>query len=46
MDELIGTQAVRRMGEYPDISNVTDFFITKESDFITGQVIYLGGVMR
>ena len=45
MDELIGTQAIKRMGEYPDISNATDFFIQKESDFITGQVLYLGGVV-
>jgi len=45
MDELISTQAIKRMGEYPDISNATDFFIQKESDFITGQVLYLGGVV-
>ncbi len=44
IDDLINTQAIKRMGEYRDISNVTDFLIQKESDFITGQVIYLGGV--
>jgi 3-oxoacyl-[acyl-carrier protein] reductase len=26
-----------------DIANVVDFFIRPESDFITGQVLYLGG---
>jgi len=27
-----------------DIANVIDFFIREESDFVTGQVVYLGGV--
>ena len=44
IDDLINTQSIKRMGEYRDISNVTDFLIQPESDFITGQVIYLGGV--
>lgn len=44
IDALINLQSVKRMGEYRDISNVTDFFIREESDFVTGQVIYLGGV--
>ena len=41
---VIGNQAVQRFGEFEDVSNVIDFFIQPESDFITGQVIYLGGV--
>ncbi len=44
MDSLINRQAIRRYGEFRDISNAIDFFIQPESDFITGQVIYLGGV--
>ena len=44
IEDLINMQAVKRIGEYRDISNVTDFLIQKESDFITGQVIYLGGI--
>ncbi len=44
MDDLIATQAIKRMGVYEDISNVTDFYIRKESEFITGQVLYLGGI--
>jgi 3-oxoacyl-[acyl-carrier protein] reductase len=44
MDSLINRQAIRRYGEFRDISNAIDFFIKPESDFITGQVIYLGGV--
>jgi len=41
---LLERQAIHRYGEYGDIVNVIDFFIKPESDFITGQVIYLGGV--
>jgi 3-oxoacyl-[acyl-carrier protein] reductase len=44
MDALLNRQAVKRFGEFKDISNTIDFFIKPESDFITGQVIYLGGV--
>lgn len=44
MDALVGRQAIRRMGEYRDIGNVVDFFISPDSDFVTGQTIYLGGI--
>lgn len=44
MDALLRQQAIHRFGEFPDISNVIDFFIRPESDFVTGQVLYLGGV--
>lgn len=44
MDALIETQAIKRMGEHRDIANVIDFYIAKESDFITGQTIFLGGI--
>jgi len=44
MDRLIAQQAVKRWGEFRDIANVIDFFIRPESDFVTGQVIYLGGI--
>lgn len=44
IDNLLKSQAIQRFGELKDISNVIDFFIKPESDFITGQVIYLGGV--
>lgn len=42
--KLIEQQAIHRFGEFRDISNVIDFFISPESDFITGQTIFLGGV--
>jgi len=44
MNSLIARQAIPRYGEFRDISNAIDFFIDEKSDFITGQVIYLGGV--
>lgn len=44
LDSLLNRQAIRRFSEFNDISNVIDFLIRPESDFITGQVIYLGGV--
>ena len=44
LEQLINKQSIKRFGEHKDISNVTDFFIQEESDFITGQVIYLGGI--
>lgn len=42
--KLIDMQTIHRFGDYEDIVNVVDFFIKPESDFITGQIIYLGGV--
>ncbi len=44
MDNLIARQAIGRLGKFRDISNVIDFFIQPETDFVTGQVLYLGGV--
>lgn len=41
---LLDRQAIRRLGEFNDVSNVVDFFLLPESEFVTGQVIYLGGV--
>ena len=44
LNNVISNQAVQRFGEFQDISNVIDFFIQPESNFITGQTIYLGGI--
>jgi len=44
IEKLISLQAIPRPGKLEDVSNVIDFFIQPESDFITGQVIFLGGV--
>jgi 3-oxoacyl-[acyl-carrier protein] reductase len=42
--QLIDRQAIKRIGTFDDIKNVIDFFISKESHFITGQQLFLGGV--
>jgi 3-oxoacyl-[acyl-carrier protein] reductase len=44
IDALVERQAVKRLGEFRDVANVIDFFIRPESDFITGQVLFLGGI--
>jgi len=44
MERLLDSQAIRRYGAFEDIANVIDFYLKPESDFITGQVLYLGGV--
>lgn len=41
---LLGRQAIRRFGTIDDVANVIDFFLSERSAFVTGQVIYLGGV--
>ncbi|MDX9814018.1 MAG: SDR family oxidoreductase [Sulfurimonadaceae bacterium] len=44
IDELVEKQAIKRFATFEDIANVCDFFIDEKSSFITGQVLYLGGV--
>jgi 3-oxoacyl-[acyl-carrier protein] reductase len=44
IQRLLERQAIRRLGDFADVSNVVDFFLQPESSFITGQIIYLGGV--
>ncbi|MBI5302380.1 MAG: SDR family oxidoreductase [Chloroflexi bacterium] len=44
IDALVQRQAIHRLGEFRDVVNVIDFFIRPESDLVTSQVIYLGGV--
>jgi 3-oxoacyl-[acyl-carrier protein] reductase len=41
---LLARQALPRLGATSDVANVIDFFLRPESDFVTGQVIYLGGI--
>ncbi len=44
LEPLIRSQAIKRYGEYRDVANAVDFFLKEESDFITGQILYLGGL--
>ena len=45
LDSLMAQQAIHRLGTAEDILNVIEFFIDDRSEFVTGQIIYLGGVM-
>lgn len=45
LDELLSQQIIKRIGTVNDVLNVIDFFIAEQSEFITGQTIYLGGVI-
>lgn len=44
IDDLIVRQSIKRLGKYEDVKNVIDFYLLPSSDFITGQIIYLGGI--
>lgn len=41
---LIKRQAIKKMATPGDVINVLDFYLRPDSDFITGQILYLGGV--
>jgi len=43
MDALVARQSIKRYGTYEDVLRVVDFFLDPDNDFVTGQVIYLGG---
>jgi len=44
LEELVGALSIGRMGTFADVANVLDFFLRPESDAVTGQVLYLGGI--
>ena len=44
IDRILSMMAIPRVAEFKDVSNVIDFFIKEESNFVTGQILYLGGV--
>jgi len=44
LQKLLDRQAIRQFAGFADIVNVVDFFIRPGSAFVTGQVLYLGGV--
>lgn len=44
IDAIVARLAVKRLGRFEDVANVIDFFVRPESDYVTGQVITLGGV--
>ncbi len=40
---IVQRLAIKRLGRFEDVANVIDFYVRPESDYVTGQVIYLGG---
>jgi 3-oxoacyl-[acyl-carrier protein] reductase len=44
IDAIVDRLAIKRLGRFEDVANVIDFFVKPESDYITGQVIHLGGL--
>jgi 3-oxoacyl-[acyl-carrier protein] reductase len=44
IDSLLNKQPLSRYAVLDDIKNVVDFFCSERSSFITGQVLYLGGI--
>ena len=44
INRLLSHQSIKRYGKFEDVINVIDFYTKHESEFITGQVIYLGGI--
>jgi len=44
ISQVVARQAIPRFGTFEDIANVIDFYFKKESGFITGQTLFLGGV--
>jgi len=45
LQNLLSHQCIKRFGQFEDVKNVIDFFLKPESNFITAQTIYLGGVV-
>ena len=45
LQDLLTHQCIKRFGQFEDVKNVIDFFLKPESNFITAQTIYLGGVV-
>lgn len=43
IDEIVERLAIKRLGTMEDVVNVVDFFCSPASDYVTGQIIYLGG---
>ena len=44
VEELLQKQAIKRLGSFEDIENVISFFLKDNSSYISGQILYLGGL--
>lgn len=43
IEKIVRRQAIKRMGTFDDVVNVVAFFLKPESNFVTGQHVFLGG---
>ena len=43
-NNILQCLAIHRLGDIFYVTNVINFFLKSESDFITGQVLYLGDI--
>ena len=44
IEKITDRLAIKRLGNFSDVSNVVNFYISKQSDYITGQTVFLGGI--
>jgi 3-oxoacyl-[acyl-carrier protein] reductase len=44
IEALLNRQAIKRRAQPADVINAVNFFLKPESDMVTGQILYLGGV--
>jgi 3-oxoacyl-[acyl-carrier protein] reductase len=42
--KLIQQQAIKKMAEVEDVTNIVDFYLQPNSHMVTGQILYLGGI--
>jgi uncharacterized OsmC-like protein len=43
LQEIVERLAIKRLATFEDVANAVDFFVRRESDYVTGQILYLGG---
>jgi 3-oxoacyl-[acyl-carrier protein] reductase len=43
IEVLVERLAIKRLGKMEDVTNAVEFFLRPESEYITGQTLYLGG---
>lgn len=44
LKKVIDMQTIKRFGKFEDVLNIVNFYLSRNSDMITAQKIYLGGV--
>jgi 3-oxoacyl-[acyl-carrier protein] reductase len=43
LQQIVDRLAIKRLATFADVTNAVDFFVRRESEYVTGQVLYLGG---